>query len=181
MLDSLSNKSLNFNFNSYPLHQLPLEDFNEIIKMDQENLVHFWSAPSWLQSRDLCSRQKPFPYWVHYFLLGEEDLLGRKIFAWMLVESPLGEESDTIHLLKIVVDPRYRGKKLGKNLLIKAQHYWRNFAGASDQPRNWFLEVESENESAIKLYESEGFKKIHFQRNFYSNQTHSFKMLKTMN
>ena len=68
------------------------------------------------------------------------------------------------HLLKILVTPKNRGHKIGKNLLNEAIGILRERG-----IETFFLEVEEDNLIARALYESIGFKIIHKKKHFYSN------------
>jgi ribosomal-protein-alanine N-acetyltransferase len=68
------------------------------------------------------------------------------------------------HLLKILINPEFRVKGMGKGLLNEALRILRDRG-----IKNFFLEVEEGNVSAIKIYESAGFKTVHKKKHFYSN------------
>lgn len=69
-----------------------------------------------------------------------------------------------MNLLKIAVVPEFRGLKLAKKLLEKALEIKQN-----KKIEVFFLEVNVNNESAIKLYEKIGFKTKHVRKNYYEN------------
>ncbi len=64
-------------------------------------------------------------------------------------------------IINIAVDVNYQGKGIGKKLI---QYVLDNCN--SDK---LMLEVKANNTSAIKLYESMGFKQIHIRPNYYDN------------
>ena len=66
------------------------------------------------------------------------------------------------HLLKIVIEPKYRQQKLAKALLNQALLNLEN-----NGVKNFFLEVEESNLAAQKLYLVHGFKIIHQKKDFY--------------
>lgn len=87
----------------------------------------------------------------HYLAAWEEDaLIGYAGLARMGVEAE-------VHTL--AVDPRYQGRGIGRALLrALLQHA----AGATV-----FLEVRTDNHSAIELYRSEGFAVVGTRRGYY--------------
>lgn len=70
--------------------------------------------------------------------------------------------ADEAELLTIAVDPKWRGKGLGRALLQAA------FADLLTSPaRRMFLEVSEENAAAIKLYQRLGFTTIAQRQGYY--------------
>ena len=71
--------------------------------------------------------------------------------------------ADESELLTIAVDPKWRGKGVGKALLDAV------FADLMMSPaRKMFLEVDAENRPAIKLYEKLGFSTISSRKGYYA-------------
>lgn len=71
--------------------------------------------------------------------------------------------ADEAELLTIAVDPKWRGKGIGRALLRAA------FDDLLMSPaRRMFLEVSEENGAAIKLYTREGFTTISQRRGYYA-------------
>jgi ribosomal-protein-alanine N-acetyltransferase len=69
---------------------------------------------------------------------------------------------DEAELLTIAVDKKWRGKKLGKALMDAF------FADLMMSPvRTMFLEVDEQNEPAIRLYQRAGFKTISKRKGYY--------------
>jgi len=70
--------------------------------------------------------------------------------------------ADEAELLTIAVDPKWRGKTVGRALMKAA------FADLMLSPaRRMFLEVDEQNMPAIRLYEREGFARIAERRGYY--------------
>ena len=64
-------------------------------------------------------------------------------------------------IINIAVDKEYQGKGIGKSLL--------QYVIDNTNADKILLEVKDNNISAIKLYESLGFKQIHIRPNYYDN------------
>lgn len=72
------------------------------------------------------------------------------------------------HLLKILIKNEMRGKHFGEQLLdVSINHLKKQGI------KKFFLEVESSNLLAIKIYEKSGFKKVHINKNFYGPNRHA--------
>ncbi len=70
--------------------------------------------------------------------------------------------ADEAELLSIAVDPKWRGKKVGRALMDAV------FADLMLSPvRRMFLEVDEQNQPAIKLYRRLGFGDIGTRRGYY--------------
>ena len=75
------------------------------------------------------------------------------------------------HLLKIVVKPNHRGFGLGEKLLMGSVGH------LSDRGiKRLYLEVSTDNVTAISLYEKLGFKKLILKKKFYSNGSDAYAM-----
>ncbi|WP_291409785.1 ribosomal protein S18-alanine N-acetyltransferase [Devosia sp.] len=71
--------------------------------------------------------------------------------------------ADESELLTIAVDPKWRGKGVGRALLDAV------FADLMMSPaRKMFLEVDAENRPAVKLYERLGFSTISSRKGYYA-------------
>ncbi|NGP16813.1 ribosomal protein S18-alanine N-acetyltransferase [Devosia aurantiaca] len=69
---------------------------------------------------------------------------------------------DEAELLTIAVDPKWRGKKIGRALLDAV------FADMMMSPaKRMFLEVEEGNIPAVRLYKQQGFKTISTRKGYY--------------
>lgn len=74
---------------------------------------------------------------------------------------------DYIELLVIVVDPNYRRMNIGFKLM--------NYL-IDNSDKDILLEVASTNDSAIRLYEKCGFKKIGIREKYYKNSDDAYIM-----
>lgn len=82
----------------------------------------------------------------------------RRIAGFALIRTV----ADEAELLTIAVDPRWRGKKVGRALLQAA------FADLMLSPaRRMFLEVDEQNAAAIRLYKGLGFTTISSRKGYY--------------
>ena len=71
---------------------------------------------------------------------------------------------DFSHLLKIVIDQKYRGQSLGEKLLCHDIHYFKQ-----NSYESIYLEVAVDNEVAKHLYQKAGFSEVAYKSQFYSN------------
>ncbi len=82
----------------------------------------------------------------------------RRIAGFAVIRSVLDESE----LLSIAVDPKWRGKGLGRALMQAV------FADLMLSPaRRMFLEVDEQNMPAIRLYEKLGFARISTRKGYY--------------
>lgn len=83
----------------------------------------------------------------------------RRIAGFALIRT-VADESE---LLTIAVDPKWRGKGMGRALMDAV------FADLMLSPaRRMFLEVDEQNHAAIRLYEKLGFERISSRKGYYS-------------
>ena len=82
----------------------------------------------------------------------------RRIAGFALIRTV----ADEAELLTIAVEPRWRGKGVGRALMQAA------FADLMMSPaRRMFLEVDEQNHAAIRLYEKLGFSTISSRKGYY--------------
>lgn len=82
----------------------------------------------------------------------------RRIAGFALIRNVLDESE----LLTIAVDPKWRGKGIGRALMQAV------FADLMHSPaRRMFLEVDEQNRAAIRLYEKLGFAAISSRKGYY--------------
>ncbi len=82
----------------------------------------------------------------------------RRIAGFALIRTV----ADEAELLTIAVEPRWRGKGVGRALMEAA------FADLMMSPaRRMFLEVDEQNHAAIRLYERLGFSTISSRKGYY--------------
>jgi len=86
---------------------------------------------------------------------------GGRVLGFLVVRQIAADERE---ILNLAVDPAERrqgvARKLLENELLRAK-------------TQWFLEVRTSNSSAIKLYESAGFRKAGRRESYYSNPAES--------
>lgn len=82
----------------------------------------------------------------------------RRIAGFALIRTV----ADEAELLTIAVEPRWRGKSVGRALMDAV------FADLMMSPaRHMFLEVDEQNHAAIRLYEKLGFSTISSRKGYY--------------
>ena len=85
------------------------------------------------------------------------------------------QATDCAHLLKIVITTDFRGRGAGKTLLSSSIEELKSL-----DFNDFYLEVECQNTSAIRLYERLGFERVHLKKRFYRDGSDAFAMhLKT--
>lgn len=129
-------------------------DLQNIIDLDKTSFPWPWSDSSWIEY--FASNQHFFMSLIH------EEQTASRVFGLTLFQ--IVDPLDPAHLLKIVIDPSYRGQGHGRKLLsssmevLEAKGY-----------QEFFLEVAEGNRSAISLYNDLGFTQAGKKEGFYSN------------
>jgi ribosomal protein S18 acetylase RimI-like enzyme len=139
------------------ISDIPEEIKGKIISRDKENFPFPWSPEQWLET------WKNNNYAVSCLARGN-DLLSFAL--WHLVAQ------GPAHLLKIVTHPDLRRQGFGKELMKRTQQ---DLLGEGF--KRLFLEVQSGNAAAQKMYFQLGFKTFHTKPNFYSNGDSAFVMI----
>lgn len=127
------------------------EAFLHLKQLDHNYFPQPWDSESW-QNLFKTNNER----WI-LMAFSEDELIGFSLFEISFVDS-------FAHLFKILINPNIRQKGLGFELLNESLEALRNRG-----VKSFFLEVEDQNISAIKLYEKLGFKIIHKKAHFYSN------------
>lgn len=84
-----------------------------------------------------------------------------RVLGFLVVRQVAADERE---ILNLAVDPAERRRGVARKLLESELR----------RPKNqWFLEVRASNSSAIKLYESAGFRKAGWRESYYSNPAES--------
>lgn len=111
-------------------------------------------------------RAYPFPWTESIF----RDCLKAGYSAWVMVDASgcigayafMSMAVDEAHVLNLCVDPACQRQGLGRRLL----HHLVKLARAANATIV-LLEVRKSNQPAIRLYESEGFKRLGVRKNYY--------------
>lgn len=135
-----------------------------VIDLDRDYFPVPWSQAAWLEGQG-----------EDYLLLGSfkttpSDPIVSDLVGFCLFRTLKGDPQ--AHLLKILVDPDFRGKKLGLKLLKLAKEIL-----IKEGYKEIFLEVKANNEAAIKLYKKEGFKIVHKVSGYYGEHGDGAMML----
>lgn len=86
---------------------------------------------------------------------------GGRVVGFLVVRQIAPDERE---ILNLAVDPAERRRGVARKLLTNEVERAKN---------RWFLEVRASNSSAIKLYESAGFRKAGRRESYYSNPLES--------
>lgn len=118
------------------------DKINEIIEIEKEAFSEPWTQDTY--------RELDRNYNTHMYIYYEEkEVIAYAVFLDMV---------DVFELVKIAVKKEFRGKRYGAKFLTDIIDKF---------DKNIFLEVREKNISAIKLYESTGFKRVNIRKNYY--------------
>lgn len=150
-----------YNFTIIKGHQtLTSETAFVLYELDLHFFPTPWSFDSW---KDLFINQQGFLV----LLKRNDSIIGFCLFDTVVADS-------FAYLLKILIIPNERSKGRAKVLLNEAL---RNLD--ADRFSRYFLEVEEDNLSAIRLYLGSGFKTIHIKKHFYGENRSALIMTKS--
>lgn len=135
-----------------------------IIELDQAFFPTPWTQSAWNESRN-----------QDYVLLvlDIDTQTSKRLVGFSLYRALKGDTQ--AHLLKILVDPEYRGKDFGSSLLKEGNELLK-VKGF----REVFLEVEDSNFEAVALYKKFNFEVIHKISDFYGKDQKGLMMLCTL-
>lgn len=134
----------------FKIEKMTISDLEEIKDVLEKDFDDFWKVNT--LKEELLSN---YSYFITIKLSKTNEILGFAGFKKTL---------DTADIMNIVVRKDFRNKKIGKKLLTSL------IQKAKEQDiKTIFLEVNSKNLPALKLYENIGFKKIGIRKNYYKN------------
>ena len=134
----------------FKIEKMTISDLEEIKDVLEKDFDDFWKVNT--LKEELLSNYSCF---ITIKLDKTNEILGFAGFKKTL---------DTADIMNIVVRKDFRNKKIGKKLLSSL------IKKAKEQNiKTIFLEVNSKNLPALKLYENIGFKKIGIRKNYYKN------------
>jgi len=144
----------------------PMEeaDLSAVMLIERQAYTHPWT----LKIMRSCMSTGHYHAWVLE--------LERHIQGYMLV-SVAAEEA---HILNLCVNPTLQGQGWGRRML----HQLYDLLQYQYKADVCFLEVRPSNESAVQLYQSEGFNEIGCRKNYYPShqgREDAIVMAKTMN
>lgn len=122
-----------------------LKDFDELLFIEEQAHIYPWpeSTLHW------CLEQ---PHLRCFVLEQQKDIIGFAIYECVLDEATL---------LNIAINPTFQGQGYGRQLLQQS------LLALDGIIARTFLEVRISNETALRLYQSEGFVEIGQRRNYY--------------
>lgn len=128
------------------LHQATLFDINRIYEIEKESFDEKNSA----SKEDL-----------------EKAILENQIYTYVICNQMVGyiwliNESDKCYIESIAVDPTYRNRGYGKEMILRSLLFLKQC-----DIKKCTLHVDATNKIACKLYENLGFNYIDFIYNFY--------------
>jgi [ribosomal protein S18]-alanine N-acetyltransferase len=126
---------------------------NEILIIERELFDQPWSEVHFKEELEKIPVSKS---WV----LCENNTVIGFIFGWMI--------EDEFHLNNIAVKKQFQGRGLGAKLLTSVIEFVKLIKG-----KLIFLEVMHDNESAIRLYENNGFESVGKRKDNYTKGKHA--------
>jgi [ribosomal protein S18]-alanine N-acetyltransferase len=139
-----------------------LQDCAQIIKLDQQYFPYPWKSEHWhatlADSMAFC-----------VYVKEQGVVLGFCLFHYNPYE-------EMAHLLKIVLHPSLRSQGLAPKLHERAVGAMQEFA-----PKQLYLEVATNNASALKLYHALGYQILNEIKAFYSDGAAAYTMHKCIN
>ncbi len=141
---------------------ISVNTFNVLYSLDQKYIDGSWTKKAWM------SLNQETTYKL-YILQNSDNIEGFALLYFLEGES-------VAHLLKIVISPIKRGQGAASRLLtfsfddlIQKYHI-----------RSIYLEVDSQNSNAVKLYSSMKFKTVNRLKGFYSSGKDALVMIKNL-
>lgn len=139
---------------SLTLHPMTRQHLKSVIRIEREIYPFPWSVGNFADSVSAGYDALVVPQNDHAGEVEEADpLLAYAVMMHVL---------DETHLLNLSVSHGNQRRGVGRQLLRQLMR--RSVERGS---RGMFLEVRPSNESAVALYESEGFKRVGLRRNYY--------------
>ena len=138
-------------------------DLDRILELEQTGFAppSRWIGRSWLPEINGSNNFAPAARDQHGVVCG--------VAAFQLI-------ADVADLNRVVVDPRHRGKGVGR-ALVEAGLAWAAAHGAE----RMLLEVEWANQPALALYRRLGFVEISFRTNYYGVDRDALVMQRDLN
>lgn len=136
------------------IKRMDLSHVEEVIKIEKECFLSPWSEKDFI----LELTSNPFAYYYVYLI---DDKVVAFIGTWYNGEN--GE------IVNVATSTKYRNQGIGRKLISYAMN---------KEAKCYSLEVRVSNEVAINLYESFGFKKVAYRKDYYSNHEDAYLMVK---
>lgn len=130
-----------------------------IVEIENQSFQEPWSADGF---RDILSN----PSFQSLGIFSDKVLAGYLFFYIVM---------DELHVMNVAIDPTFRKKGLGSKLLDRVHELGKGFG-----VKLAYLEVRETNESALRLYESLGYKKQGRRIKYYANQDDALLMYKDL-
>ena len=132
---------------STQIRRMTLNDVDTVYELEKRIFKDSWSRRSFIN--EAVNTDYSFPY-----VMARQE----KIVAYAVVWYVSGE----LHVNNIAVDPKFRRRGLGAELLEHILEMFPDFDTA-------FLEVRISNEAAIRLYEKYMFNKAGVRKKYYAD------------
>ncbi len=127
------------------------ENLNSVLDIERRVFPQPWTREMFLNE----IYEKPFSHTCVLKTDSSLDAIGYTCF-WVLAQE--------LQLLTLAIAPAFQGQGYGNEFLR-----WILSVGKNKEVSKTFLEVRTSNQSAIRLYEKNGFHCISRRKNYYSN------------
>ena len=129
--------------------KMQLSDVSDVYNIEEKSFSMPWSLESF--EKEITINKA-----AHYFVIE----VSNKVVGYMGIWKILDEG----HITNIAIDPSYRGKRYGAELLKFVLEQMKQIGVES-----FTLEVRASNEVAIKLYEKFGFITMGIRKKYYTD------------
>ena len=140
------------------IREMDIADLNQVVQIENESFVAPWS------SKDILYELNESPI-SHFLVAVINNVVVGFCDYWITYDSAT--------IAQIAVDTKYRRLKIATKLLeeVISDCY-------AKRAMNITLEVRSHNESAIRLYEKNGFERVLLKPKYYTNGDDALYMLR---
>ncbi len=133
--------------NGITLEPMTMDHLDVVVELEIESFPVPWS-------REAFDYDMEKNHLAHYWIMVRDETIIGYAGIWLV--------GDIAHLTTICIQETWRGKGLGRWLLLNTM-----LLGEKLGARRFTLEVREKNESIIKLYESVGYREVGRRTNYY--------------
>ena len=146
---------MNSSMSMIKFRELTPDDLDDIHKIEKESFDHPWKPEQLLYEIESSKVAKNYGLFEN-----------SKLVAYILCHFIQNE----LHINNLAVAKSERRKGFGKDLLVQTSEQL--------NPESMYLEVDVQNEAAIKMYEKMGFRSFYTRKNYYENGSDALIMIR---